>query len=81
MPAAVLSTALCPDIKQFTSRVTVGMVGCGLGFLIGNPIAGATLKHSWVSLQVFSAVVVLVGTLCSFAARAVLVGFELRRKC
>jgi len=49
-----------------------------IGILIGQPIAGAILKHGWVGVQGFTSVCLVLCALFSVAARISKVGFGLR---
>jgi MFS family permease len=68
LPATVIATVLCPDIREYGVRFTMQVVPAGIGLLIGNPIAGAILKSGgWIGLQSFSAASIVVCTLFGVA--------------
>lgn len=70
LPAAVIASVLCPDIKDYGSRLTMQVVPAGIGLLIGNPIAGAILKEGgWIGLQIFSAASVITCTMFALATK------------
>lgn len=71
---------LSSELDTFGTRL--GMVSgfCGLGLLIGNPIAGAILRQrgSWVGLQVWAGALLSVSVVFIAAARWRKVGFDVR---
>ncbi|KAF1953320.1 MFS general substrate transporter [Byssothecium circinans] len=81
LPATVVAVVLCPDIRQYGVRLTMQLVPSAIGLLIGNPIAGALLKGSWLGLQVFSASTIISCTLLSIAARVGKVGWGATSRC
>jgi MFS family permease len=81
LPATVVASVLCPDLRQYGVRMTMQLVPSAVGLLIGNPIAGAILKTQWVGLQSFSAAMVMACTFLSVAARVSKVGWDLKTRC
>jgi MFS family permease len=72
LPATVIAKMLCPDIRQYGTRLTMQIVPAGIGLLVGNPIAGAILKDGgWIGLQAFSASCVIICALFSVATKFV----------
>ena len=56
-------------------------VPTAIGFLIGGPIAGEILQHSWIGLQAFCGGTVAVGIVGIAVVRIMKVGFRGRVKC
>jgi MFS family permease len=81
LPAAVIASMLCPDMHQYGVRLTMQLVPAGIGLLIGNPIAGALLKGTWVGLQSFSAATVCACTIFSIAAKLKKPGQNILSRC
>jgi MFS family permease len=81
LPATVVAVVLCPDMRQYGVRLTMQLVPSAIGLLIGNPIAGAILKNSWLGLQLFSALTIVACTLLSIFGRLAKVGPGLLTRC
>ena len=63
---------LCPDLSVVGTRMGMNFTFAGLGFLIGNPIAGAILnvpQGKFRGAQAFSAVTILVGAAAFIVVR------------
>ena len=50
------------------------------GLLVGNPIAGAILKHGWDGLEIFCGTSVFIAVVFITAARVAKVGCGINRK-
>ncbi|KAK2753734.1 hypothetical protein FQN55_000097 [Onygenales sp. PD_40] len=72
IPPTIIATSLSPDISLVGTRLGMGFFFCGVGLLIGNPIAGALLDIGQVvfwKAQIFCAVMVLVAALFGIVMR------------
>src|SRR5206468_2578016 len=69
LPATMVATTLCPEIRQYGVRFTMALVPAGISILIGNPIASTVLRNGWESLQAYSLSLLVAGTLLSIVAR------------
>ena len=78
---SVIAATLCPHMGVLGVRIGMICVPTAIGFLIGGPIAGAILQHSWTGLQAFCGSTVAIGTVGIAAVRVMKVGFRGRVKC
>lgn len=84
-PFASLTTpivaSLTSDLSTLGGRLSMAFVACGIGGLIGTPIAGAILStrggSNWIGLQAWSGALLALGTLCMCGARTSKVGFNM----
>lgn len=81
--ATVVAT-LSPDPRYFGTRIGMSFSFSGLGFLIGNPIAGAVLNipaGRFSGAQILSGVMVLVGTALFLVVRLLKARSDKAWKC
>lgn len=72
---------LTSDLGTIGTRFGVLTAVCGVGLLVGNPIAGAILdRGSWLGLQVWAGGLLLVSAVFQSAARVAKRGWSLRVK-
>ena len=76
----VVAGALCPNLNGLGVRLGMLLVPSAVGLLIGDPIAGAIRRSSWLGLQVYCAVAIGLSTLCLFLVRFMKVGMNVRTK-
>ena len=81
LPPFVISF-LCKDVTVIGSRIGNTFGVSSFGLLTGPPIAAAILRgtHSWLGLQVFSAIMLALATTGLLIARIVVTGPHLWRK-
>ena len=77
----VIAAALCPHTSVLGVRMGMICFPTAIGFLIGNPIAGTILKHSWTGLQVFCGGTMVLATLGVSVVRIMKVGKDFQAKC
>lgn len=72
--------SLSPDLGVVGVRMGMSFAIGAVGLLIGTPIASAVVKSSWVELQVFTVVMLLLAALFTVAARVSKVGYHFAAK-
>ena len=73
--------SITSDLGTMGTRVGFVTAVCGVGLLVGNPIAGAILtRNGWLGLQIWAAVLLLVSGFFQLAARVAKQGWALRVK-
>ena len=72
---------LTSDLGTVGMRLGIVTAVCGVGLLVGNPIAGAILdKGSWTGLQIWAGLLLLLSALFQLAARVAKQGWNLSQK-
>ena len=72
---------LCPDLGKVGTRLGLLTGVCGIGLLIGAPIAGAILdRGSWLGLQIWAGVLMFLSAIFQLAARVAKQGWNLAHK-
>ena len=69
-PAVI--TSLCRNTNEVGSWLGMICIPLSIGLLLGNPIAGAILRHGWPGLQVFCGV-------CNVTAALFVVGTRIAK--
>jgi MFS family permease len=78
--APITTVTLSPSLDVVGARMGMVFAVASLGLLIGTPIGGAILEHSWVGLQSWGAACIVVATFCMIGARVSKAGFKLKVK-
>ena len=72
---------LTPDLGTVGTRLGMVTAVCGVGLLVGTPIAGAILDSgSWIGLQIWAGLLLLLSALLQLAARVAKQGWSLSQK-
>ena len=77
----VVAAILCPYLGVLGVRIGMICLPTAIGFLTGNPVAGAILKHSWTGLQTFCGGTIALATLGILVVRIMEAGKDVRAKC
>lgn len=78
-PTAVVT--LSPNLSSVGVRLGMNTFVGSIGLAIGNPIAGAILRHGWPKVQAYGASCVVLGTILLIAARVAKAGWDVKTKC
>lgn len=78
---SVVAATLCPNLGVLGVRIGVICLPTAIGFLIGNPAAGAILEHSWTGLQAFCGGTIALATLGILMVMIMMAGKDIRVKC
>lgn len=76
-----LGVALSPDVNILGVRLGMLLIPIAIGILIGNPIAGALESYGWISLQLFTAVLLMVSFVIVVILRILVYGKSLKVRC
>lgn len=72
---------LTSDLRTVGTRLGMLTAVCGIGLLVGNPIAGAILdRGSWLGLQIWAGGLLLLSSAFQLAARVAKQGWSLRQR-
>ena len=72
---------LCRNIGNIGTRLGILTSLCGIGLLVGNPIAGAILdRGDWMGLQIWAGFLILISTAFQLATRVAKRGWCFTRK-
>ncbi|TGO08611.1 hypothetical protein BTUL_0200g00030 [Botrytis tulipae] len=76
-----LGVALSPDTGVLGVRLGMLLMPISVGILVGNPIAGALESYGWISLQIFTAALLMASLLVVIIARILMYGKSLTIRC
>ncbi|TGO34697.1 hypothetical protein BHYA_0185g00010 [Botrytis hyacinthi] len=71
-----LGVALSPDTGVLGVRLGMLLMPISVGILVGNPIAGALESYGWISLQMFTAALLMASLLVVIVARILMYATE-----